>query len=295
MAMCQNRCSIVSQDTSFKSSCWLIELANEAFIPCQTFDRQECQVVLRQSFAKVNTGADMHTNTQKYTCYNIAPRGLGHPADGILFLLNGSCVTKDNLASPWPGYLRGIWMPPCLTCGLSFLCFVLGTAFPSSLAPSFLFLSLLLHYSLSCRLKWSAEGGIWLAAPLPAPPLPGPYTHPHPFRIDEITSLYCLTLRHNDVWSSHVSREKGIDKQTANQRKEKRHVNGAIYPLSIVQPEHSLSLSLYVSFSLYLLSVCSSAYHSIWLYTSKTNFPKAESTEFSWVCVTLFTTTIYIV
>lgn len=106
--VCQNRSSIVSRDTSFKSLYWLIEFVYEAFIHCQTFERQESQAVPRQSFPKVNTEPDMHTNAQKNTHYNTAPRGLGHPADSILFLLNGSCVTKDNLGSPWPGYLRGI-------------------------------------------------------------------------------------------------------------------------------------------------------------------------------------------
>lgn len=57
---------------------------------------------------KVNTETDMHAHALKHTRYNAAPRGLGHPADSILFPLNGSCDTKDNLASLWSGYLRGI-------------------------------------------------------------------------------------------------------------------------------------------------------------------------------------------
>ena len=66
---------------------------------------EESQVHPRQSFPKVNTEPDMHAYAQKHTThYKTAPRGLGHPADSILFLVNGSCVTKDNLA----GYLRGI-------------------------------------------------------------------------------------------------------------------------------------------------------------------------------------------
>lgn len=107
-AICENRGPIVARDTSFKSPCWLIEFVYEAFIHCQTFDREESQVLPRQSFPKVNTGPDMHAHAQKHTRYNAAPRGLGHPADSILFPLNGSCVTKDNLASLWPSYLRGI-------------------------------------------------------------------------------------------------------------------------------------------------------------------------------------------
>lgn len=107
-AICKNRSPIVARDTSFKSPCWLIEFVYEAFIHCQTFDREESQVLPRQSFPKVNTGPDMHAHAQKHTLYNTAPRGLGHPADSILFPLNGSCVTKDNLASLWPSYLRGI-------------------------------------------------------------------------------------------------------------------------------------------------------------------------------------------
>lgn len=107
-AICQNRNSIVTRDTSFKSPCWLIEFVYEAFIHCQTLDREASQVLPRQSFPKVNTGPDMHAHAQKHTHYNTAPRGLGHPADSILFPLNGSCVTKDNLASLWPSYLRGI-------------------------------------------------------------------------------------------------------------------------------------------------------------------------------------------
>lgn len=105
------------------------------FIPCQAFDREESQVLSRLSFPKVNTGPDMHTHALKHTHYNIAPRGLGHPADSILFPLDGSCVTKNNLVSLWHGYLRGIWMPPWLTCGLRFLCFVLRTSLPSSFSP----------------------------------------------------------------------------------------------------------------------------------------------------------------
>lgn len=110
MAICQNRSPFVAQDTFFKSLCWLIEFVYEAFIHCQTFDREESQVLPRQSFQKVNTGPDVHAHAQKHTHthHNTAPRGLGHPADSILFPLNGSCVTKDNLASLWPGYLRGI-------------------------------------------------------------------------------------------------------------------------------------------------------------------------------------------
>ncbi len=107
-SICENRRRIVARDTSFKSPCWLIEFVYEAFIHCQTFDREESQVLPRQSFPKVNTGPDMHAHAQKHTHYNTAPRGLGHPADSILFPLNGSCVTKDNLASLWPSYLRGI-------------------------------------------------------------------------------------------------------------------------------------------------------------------------------------------
>ena len=99
------------------------------------FDREASQVLPRQSFPKVNMGQTC-THTHRITRnYNTAPRGLGHPADSILFPLNGSCVTKDNLASLWPDYLRGIWMPPWLTCGLRFLCFVLGMSLPSSLSP----------------------------------------------------------------------------------------------------------------------------------------------------------------
>lgn len=57
---------------------------------------------------KVNTGPDTQAQTLEHTHYNTAPRGLGHPADSILFPLNGPCVTKDNLASLRPSYLHGI-------------------------------------------------------------------------------------------------------------------------------------------------------------------------------------------
>ncbi|CAB1442871.1 unnamed protein product [Pleuronectes platessa] len=112
-AICQNRRPIVAPDTSFKSSRQLIEFVYEAFIHCRTFDREESQVVPRQSFPKVNTGPDMHAHALKHTPHNAAPRGLGHPADSILFPLKGSCVTKDNLASLWPGYLREQSMLGC--------------------------------------------------------------------------------------------------------------------------------------------------------------------------------------
>lgn len=177
MDICQNRSSIVSRDTSFKSLYWLIEFVYEAFIHCQTFERQESQAVPRQSFPKVNTEPDMHTNAQTNTHYNTAPRGLGHPADSILLLLNGSCVTKDNLASPWPGYLRGIWMPPWLTCGLRFLCFVLGMSLPSSLSTPSLprSLSLLFLFVSSGLQRVSWEPG-WL--PHWQPPTTTRTTHP---------------------------------------------------------------------------------------------------------------------
>lgn len=153
---CENTSPIVSDDTSFKSSNRLIEFGYEGFIHCQTFEGQESQV--RQSFAKVNTGPDVHTNALKHTQNNAAPRGLGHPADSILFLLNGSCVTKDNLASPGPGYLRGIWMCPWLTCGLRFLCFVLENVpvslSPPSSLPRFPSLPFLLVSSGLQRLSW---------------------------------------------------------------------------------------------------------------------------------------------
>lgn len=172
MAWCENRSPIVSRDTSFKSSKWLIKFVYEAIIHCQTLTDERAEFF--SLFAKVNTGPDVHTNAQKPTHNNAAPRGLGHPADSILFLLNGSCVTKDNLASPGPGYLRGIWVVPWLTCGLRFLCFCFGEclslSLPASLLPS------LPHTSLSLSLKWSAEGvlGTWLVAPLRGPPITVP-------------------------------------------------------------------------------------------------------------------------
>lgn len=173
VAWCENRSPIVSRDTSFKSSKWLIKFVYEAIIHCQTLTDERAEFF--NLFAKVNTGPDVHTNAQKPTHNNAAPRGLGHPADSILLLLNASCVTKDNLASPGPGYLRGIWVVPCLTCGLRFLCFVLenvslSLSLPASLLPS------LPHTSLSLSLKWSAEGvlGTWLVAPLRGPPITVP-------------------------------------------------------------------------------------------------------------------------
>lgn len=42
MVICQNRGPIVARDTSFKCPFWLIEFVYEAFIHCQTFDREEC-------------------------------------------------------------------------------------------------------------------------------------------------------------------------------------------------------------------------------------------------------------
>lgn len=140
----------------------------------------------RQSFTKVNTEPDVYTHAlgRTHTNYNAAPRGLGRPAVSILFPLNGSCVTKDNLASLRPGYLRGIWMPLRLACGLRFFffCFVLflGNVFYSR----FLFSSSpplwLLPFPLSPLLEWSAEGvlGTWLDAPLTALHLNSPTSSP---------------------------------------------------------------------------------------------------------------------
>lgn len=107
----------------------------------------------RQSFPKSQHWARRaHTCTES-TPYNAAPRGLGHPADSILFPLNGSCVTKDNLASPWRSYLRGIWVALRLTSNLRFLYFALRTSH-----PSFLTGLLFLRFCFSLHLKWSAEG-----------------------------------------------------------------------------------------------------------------------------------------
>lgn len=92
------------------------------------------QVLPRQSFSQKSTLGQ--TGTHLHTHHNTAPRGLGHPADSILFPLNGSCVTKDNLGfsvdrlPAWDlnASLTDLW--PQI-----FWCFVSGKSRPSSLSP----------------------------------------------------------------------------------------------------------------------------------------------------------------
>lgn len=176
-AICQSRGPIVAPDTSFKPSHWLIEFVYEAFIHCQTSWQRGEPSPPSSIFSRKSTLGQTCTHTHRNTHYhNAAPRGLGHPADSILFPVNGSCVTKDNLASLCPGYLRGIWMAPSLTCGLRFLCFVLGTSLPSSLSPPpWLPLCSLSSSQVVCR---GCPGNL---AGCPADN--SPHTHPHPFRM----------------------------------------------------------------------------------------------------------------
>lgn len=69
MAICQNRGPIVAQDTSFRPLCWLIEFVYEAFIHCQMFDREECQVLPSSIFFQKSTLSQtcMHTHWVTHT------------------------------------------------------------------------------------------------------------------------------------------------------------------------------------------------------------------------------------
>lgn len=148
---------------------------------------------------KSTPGPDMHadvpkkhTHTQTHTDHNAAPRGLGHPADSILFPLNGSCVTKGQFGfSSVPPSLPAwdLERLPCWLCGpclfsFFFFCFILVSAClsnSSSLSPSppspFSPFSPFSSSQVVCRgCPGNLAGCPAECAPSPAPPPPPPST-----------------------------------------------------------------------------------------------------------------------
>lgn len=222
----------------------LIEFVYGAVFHCLTSDREESQVP-RQSFPKVNRGPDTHAQAQKHTHDNEAPRGLGHPADSILFLLKGPCVTKDNLASFGSTTCVG---SECLPHWLVAWGFVY---LPSPLSPSFThpFLFLLI----SSGLQWGVLG-TWLSALLTTcpPTLTTLRDLSHPFGPMSDTqtaqSLTCTILhQHNWTWLTYRQSDMQIYAEMRTQthdydgsgglqagckRNGKRHVRKAICQFS---------------------------------------------------------------
>lgn len=74
-AICQNRSPIVARDTSFKSSCWLIEFAYEAFIYCQTLTEKRAKSSL-VNLSRKSTLGQTCTHTHRNTHTTIQRRGV---------------------------------------------------------------------------------------------------------------------------------------------------------------------------------------------------------------------------
>lgn len=133
MAVCQNKDTIVTRNTSFKPlvANW-VHLRSVHWLSVK---RVESPLIsLSQKSTLGQTCTHMHWKTH----YNTAPRGLGHPADSILFPLNGSCVTKGQFSlflarlPAWDPsvFLADLWLQV-------FLCFYFRNVFfPFCSSPS---------------------------------------------------------------------------------------------------------------------------------------------------------------